>query len=134
MLLLIAMAVLLTGCASTCSIGASDGNTVPATNFSNPIIDADMTNADRAKLVQLIDTATPHQQTSWQSTHGKNQYTFQSMNVFVNNQGVPCRKYDLTAELASFVFHTKHEVQVTACRMEDVGWQVVARHDVDASS
>jgi len=138
MLALVIVAMGIAGCATTnptdqvtetavitTTTEKSDANAKPAAIFVTDEINSTMDNADRAKLQNLVISAKAKQKVSWNSaSNSKNQYEFSSQNIYVNDQGNPCRHYSVSASLSSFLHHIDKQANMTACRNDDGVWQL----------
>lgn len=126
----IIISLALTGCATT---NMQPGEQHPADKISGttkvmcclatPEINQVMSDADKVKLQQLVTSAKSNQKINWQ---GSNKYEFESINIFVNKEGQACRKYKLTGDLGSFIFHSEKQAELIACRDDDGAWKLVA--------
>ncbi len=97
--------------------------------LTSPEINALMDSNDRAKVRQFVATATKEQHLNWQSaTHGT-QFDLTSLNIFVNDEGLPCRDYKAMAANSSFLANRNLQVKATACRQADSRWRLISSNE-----
>lgn len=124
-----AMSFALVACASTNT--DFDANSKPQAKISSDEenvqglaatkIAKNMDADDRQQLANLVKRATIHATKTWKNDTSGYTYTFNSLNIFVNRQGMPCRDYTFKA---SDVWH-KESMQATACRDESGEWNII---------
>ncbi len=109
----------LVGCATVGSGDYHGNNAAANTPLTAPVVDNTMDADDHIKLADVVNTAKPNQTFVYKSPGSGRSYEFTSYEVYVNEQGQPCRHYKVKA---MFGFTTKQSTQV-ACRVDGV-WQL----------
>lgn len=127
---LIILSSCLVGCATTTQQDIMQPATVQLKPVKTPglssvSINSVMTDSDRTKLQQVIETAKSDQHVTWNNENTKNSFDFVSASIYVNDKGQPCRDYTLTLNTTGFLHNSSKQVQATACRMDDMKWRVV---------
>lgn len=89
-------------------------------NLVTPTISNAMDDGDKSRFMQLLTTTGPHQATTWKNSYNGNLYEFTSLNIFVDDQGKPCRQYKMRVLIDG---EESLLPQMTACRYQDTSWQ-----------
>ncbi len=126
------LSMMLVGCATTNETNMpvqSEGKPV-GPGLSSPQVNALMDASDRAKVRQLVTTGTKQQHEKWQSAKNGTEFTFTSLNIFVNDEGAPCRDYKISSVQKGFLSNKELQVNATACRQAEGSWKLTSSHDV----
>lgn len=127
------ISIFLAGCASVQPIPEqvveSNSKSVEKPGLCSESINDAMTASDRQKLLQLVQTAKSDEHITWQNAETHHQYDFISSDIYVNDEGQPCRHYTLSFDAKGFLHNTNDQVQATACRMDDMQWKLMGERE-----
>ena len=120
-LFLSAFSVACSSMQSTSGEGSEKNNSPiqdPMTGLATTKVDQEMTPDDRKQLKSLVAYSKTKEVKTWKTSG--DYYEFTSLNIYVNNEGKPCRQY----QLKTLEGGRDHGFQATACRQEDASWEV----------
>lgn len=126
------LSIVLIGCATTNEqypSMSSEQKTVVGPGLTSPAINALMDNEDRTKVKQFLATSTKNQHVNWQSATNQAQFELTSLNIFVNDEGLPCRTYQATATKKEFLSNQNLQTNATSCRQADGNWKLISSHE-----
>lgn len=125
------LSVVLVGCATTNEPNVpSQVEAKPiGPGLTSPHLNALMDHSDRVKVQQLVALGTEQQHLKWQSANNGTQFELTSLRIFVNDEGAPCRDYQIASFQPGFLANKQLQVNATACRQMDGSWKLISSHE-----
>jgi surface antigen len=131
--ILFLLSICLTGCVTihptTAQVLECNSKYVEKPGLCSVPINQAMTDSDRQKLLGLVKTAKSNEHITWQNDATHQSYDFVSTDIYVNDEGQPCRNYTLSFNAKGFLHNTDDQVNATACRMDDMQWKLMNAGD-----